>query len=321
MPDDDDLTQRPTDASALSDKLSLAEPGIVAFDPEQLAHGEKILRGILDDRPGVIAESVTGNAVVASTGGDGAGVFGRSDTGAGLRGESIDAPGVLARSRHAQGLWADTTGDAPGVLGTSSLAQGVWGESVAVNRSGVAGVGNAGHGVVGETRSPHHAGVLGRGPDWAARFEGKVHILRDLLVDGDIVLTGADLAEQFTVVGEAAPGDVVVLGGADSVHRSDVPYDSRVAGVISGAGDYRPAIVLDRTGPGRHSLAMAGKVWVHVTADAAPVRVGDLLTTSGVPGLAMRAVDPTRSHGAVLGKALDALPEGRGLIRALVALH
>lgn len=250
------------------------------------------------------------------------GVFGSSDSGFGLRGESVRSHGVVARSREAAGLWADTAGNAPGVIGTSSQAQGVWGESKAANRSGVAGVGHAGHGVVGETRSIHHAGVTARGPVWAGRFEGKVHILTDLRVNGDILLTGADLAEEFTVADDdAEPGTVMVLAGADVVRVSTDAYDTRVAGVLSGAGGYRPALILDRAGPGRSALAMTGKVWVRVSTENGPVGIGDLLTTATTRGHAMRASDPSRSHGAVIGKALDTLHADSGLIRALVTLH
>ena len=56
-------------------------------------------------------------------------------------------------------------------------------------------------------------------------------------------------------------------------------------------------------------------------ADAAPIAVGDLLTTSATPGHAMKAVDHGRAFGALLGKALASLPSGKGLIPVLVALQ
>ena len=58
-----------------------------------------------------------------------------------------------------------------------------------------------------------------------------------------------------------------------------------------------------------------------ILVESAGVRVGDLLTTSEVPGHAMRAVDGSRCFGAVLGKALRPLPEGRGIVPILVALQ
>jgi hypothetical protein len=49
--------------------------------------------------------------------------------------------------------------------------------------------------------------------------------------------------------------------------------------------------------------------------------VGDLLTTSPTPGHAMKATDPLRAFGAVLGKALLPLRSGQGLIPVLIAMQ
>jgi hypothetical protein len=62
-------------------------------------------------------------------------------------------------------------------------------------------------------------------------------------------------------------------------------------------------------------------VWCRAEADSGPIGIGDLLTTSGTPGHAMRAGDPGRAFGAVIGKALAGLASGRGLIPVLVALQ
>ena len=45
---------------------------------------------------------------------------------------------------------------------------------------------------------------------------------------------------------------------------------------------------------------------------------GDLLTTSAVPGHAMKATDHDRAQGAIIGKAMTSLAKGRGLILVLV---
>jgi hypothetical protein len=46
-----------------------------------------------------------------------------------------------------------------------------------------------------------------------------------------------------------------------------------------------------------------------------------MLTTSVVPGHAMKAVDRLRAFGAVIGKALRPLNAGQGLIPILIALQ
>jgi len=168
------------------------------------------------------------------------------------------------------------------------------------------------------------------GVGFAGFFHGKVgidgtlNVNRDINALGDIKLVGGDLAEEFDVVGdiEADPGSVVVLAGGDNVQVSGRPYDRRVAGVVSGAGNLRPGLILDRkSGSGRRPLALSGKVLCKVDADCGAVDVGDLLTTSSTPGHAMRATDQARAFGAVIGKALAGLETGRGLIPVLVALR
>jgi len=41
----------------------------------------------------------------------------------------------------------------------------------------------------------------------------------------------------------------------------------------------------------------------------------------GVTGRAMKAADPAKAHGAILGKAMSALDQGQGMVLVLVTLH
>ena len=61
-----------------------------------------------------------------------------------------------------------------------------------------------------------------------------------------------------------------------------------------------------------------GRVYCWADATTAPIVPGDLLTTSNVPGHAMRANDAQMIHGAVIGKAMSPLSEGRGLVLVLI---
>ena len=235
--------------------------------------------------------------------------------GAGGRFESAQGEGVYgwAKSSYHGGVVGENTAGGFGVYGRSDDGQGVVGESNQL--AGVFGRGPTGGRFEGGS-GPAVDAVSGGGV--AGRFEGNV------VVTGDIELTGADLAEQFGVVGELAaePGCVVVLAGDDRVRVSDEPYDRRVAGVVSGAGSYRPAVVLGgQAGADRRPLALTGKVWCKVDADYAPLGLGDMLTTSPTPGHAMNAADPARAFGAVIGKALASLHSGRALVPVLVALQ
>jgi hypothetical protein len=143
---------------------------------------------------------------------------------------------------------------------------------------------------------------------------------------GDIELTGADCAEEFDVEGNMAstePGTVMRIGDGARVRPSGSAYDKRVVGIVSGAGPYRPGIVLDKVRGRceRVALALSGKAYCKVDATYAPVEPGDLLTTSSTVGHAMKAADPSQAFGTVIGKALRALPLGRGLIPVLIALR
>lgn len=142
---------------------------------------------------------------------------------------------------------------------------------------------------------------------------------------GDLIFQNADCAEDFDIAsGETvAAGTVMVMNAEGRLHVSNRPYDKRVAGVVSGAGEYKPGIILDRQ-PGdglRQPIALMGKVFCKVDAGYSPISVGDLLTTSSTPGHAMKAHDPMQAFGAVLGKALRPLAEGFGMIPVLVALQ
>jgi hypothetical protein len=68
-------------------------------------------------------------------------------------------------------------------------------------------------------------------------------------------------------------------------------------------------------------VALVGKVYCKVDAQYGPIEVGDLLTTSCTPGHAMKASDPLKAFGSVIGKALRPLEEGQGLIPILIALQ
>lgn len=142
---------------------------------------------------------------------------------------------------------------------------------------------------------------------------------------GDITLRNADCAEEFSVAEhtKVQPGSVMVLDDDGLLHLSANAYDSRVVGIISGAGDYRPGLVLDkRVGESNRSpIAVMGKAYCRVTAETAPIRIGDLLTTSDRQGHAMKADDPRQAFGAVIGKALASLDSGTGLVPVLVALQ
>jgi hypothetical protein len=131
-----------------------------------------------------------------------------------------------------------------------------------------------------------------------------------------------DLAEHFpaSVAGISA-GSVVVLDleNPGSLTPSTRPYDRRVAGVVSGANNYKPGITLgSKTQVNGVPITLTGTAYCRVTGS---IKAGDLLTTSSVPGHAMKATDREASPGAILGKAMEDFEGDRGLILILASLQ
>jgi len=264
----------------------------------------------------------------------------------GVLGEGYN--GVHGVSAAANGVLGENSGKGFGVTGTSTSGTGVYGVNGNPGLStptdpalstpkfgcGVRGESDYGYGVYGASKTA--SGIYGTcdpgGPGHlAGEFVGNVSITGDHIVTGkvtaqDVMLQGKDCAEEFDVVnaGQLEPGTVVVFDGRGAISQSDEPYNKRVAGVISGAGDYRPGVVLGRvgqSGEGKAPVALIGRVYCKVDASYSPIEVGDMLTTSPTSGFAMKAVDPSMAFGAVIGKALAPVDDGRGLIPILVTLQ
>jgi hypothetical protein len=100
-------------------------------------------------------------------------------------------------------------------------------------------------------------------------------------------------------------------------------YDKQLADVISGAGNYKPGIVLDKQESSSNwmLIALMGKFYCKVDAQYGAIEVGDLLTTSPTSGHAMKVTNPLKAFGAVIRKALRSLDEGQGLVLILIALQ
>jgi hypothetical protein len=164
-------------------------------------------------------------------------------------------------------------------------------------------------------------------PDQKLTVNGVIHSTDRVIASVVEITGGADLAEPFLVAAEGPvpPGTVLVID-----HRtpgrlmlSDSPYDVRVAGVVSGAGELSPGLIMSQNeaSPGSANVALSGRVYVLADAGPGAIHPGDLLTTSATPGHAMKATDAARSPGAILGKAMSALESGRGLVLVLVSLQ
>lgn len=170
-----------------------------------------------------------------------------------------------------------------------------------------------------------NVGIGGSNDSAATAPSERLVVAGNILATGDVRLEGSDCAEEFDVDDLSAlePGTVLVIGDDERLCQCNEPYDTKVAGVVSGTGKCRPGIILGRgaSSERRLPIALAGKVYCKVDAQYAPIGVGDLITTSATPGHGMKLSDPSGAIGAVLGKALRGLREGKGLIPILVALQ
>jgi hypothetical protein len=155
----------------------------------------------------------------------------------------------------------------------------------------------------------------------------------NVCTDGSFFSGNADVAEYILASEPLEPGDVVELDPHNPKHyrKAREPYSPWVAGVISTApgfvlGAKHLSLALSVNGEGRGEvepgerplLALLGRVPVKATTENGPIRPGDLLTSASKPGYAMRCEDIHRCEGAIIGKALEALDKGEGVILILL---
>jgi len=197
------------------------------------------------------------------------------------------------------------------------------------------GAGEAGDGVWLGTRTPQALYFFTDSGKASVTIHpsGKVHFANSIKVNGTTttqILTitgGADLAEPFPISepDSISAGAVVVIDEQNpgKLKLCRKAYDTRVAGVVSGAGGVNAGLTLKQAGQlaeGRN-VALNGQVYALATAANGPIKPGDLLTTSEITGHAMKATDKISSYCAVIGKALTALDSGEGLVLVLVNLQ
>jgi hypothetical protein len=185
-------------------------------------------------------------------------------------------------------------------------------------------------------KSDGNVGIGTATPTARLDVNGAIKVAGDIVgpgVNGAASITGfkvlgavyQDLAEWVPATTDLAPGTVVVLNPArnNEVMASTSAYDTSVAGVVS----EQPGLILGIGADDKEQIAIIGRVKVRVDARNAPIRVGDLLVTSDLPGTAMRS-EPMEIHGrkfhqpgTIIGKALEPLESGVGEILVLLSMQ
>jgi hypothetical protein len=158
---------------------------------------------------------------------------------------------------------------------------------------------------------------------WSSFTDREFRVERggDVPADGSFLGGGADYAELLPGMAGLEPGDVLAIGPDGQLTPSTQPYQASVAGVyssqpglVAGAGDESSDLV------GQIPLAVMGVVPVKATAENGSIQPGDLLTTSSKAGHAMRC-GANPQVGTIIGKALESLAEGAGVLKMLVVLQ
>ena len=287
----------------------------------------------------------------------GIGVYGMSTA---TEGDPIGVLGTVSSTFRGVGIRGGAlanTGTGIGVLGESSSADGFAG---AFNNGATSGhpIGAFGYvtspdggiGILGRAWSTTGNGVGVRGevftPDGVAgSFDNtaggnilvgmvsgvntfRVDGTGQVFADGGYQTGGADFAESIDVSGDRAVyehGDLLVIDptGKRRLSLAHEAYSTLVAGVYS----TKPGMLAsehhmdDPRFASEVPLAVIGIVPCKVTAEGGRINVGDLLVSSSSPGRAMKGTDRGRMLGAVVGKALEPLSEGAGVIQVLITLQ
>ena len=277
---------------------------------------------------GSTAQSSLGNQYAPGVSGYsqwGVGILGQAATGFGVYGAS--AGSGIGGVGQAYGVYgasaAPAQGQGYGGYFVSSTGIGVSGRSTAQSSvqnmfaPGVSGYSQNGVGILGESGTGVGGYFVGNIVATGSKAGYVVDIARN---DGAEPLHRGDLV---VVIGVADP--VVGLIPTPRVRKADTAASTAVIGVVDQG--YRPAengvgrFNDDPIDPGDYlSLVTLGAFAViNVDATYGAIQPGDLLVSSPTPGHAMRADDP--QVGTVIGKALDGLDAGTGVIAVMVTLQ
>jgi hypothetical protein len=227
-----------------------------------------------------MSSSITGSATYYAAGGGGSG-----DPNAGIGGSSIGGNGHSHVGGNVVNATAGVTNSGSGGGGGRTNSSGAGGSGVVIIRY----------------ITPSNYGTL---------YIGATNT------------TSADLAEYYLSGDKSIEaGDVVVISdtkvldnGVEEVQNQGVlrkatkPYDSKLVGIIS----TQPGLVLgsidgDTGQADKRMLALSGRAPVKIDPQSPPIAVGDFLTSSRKPGLAMKAI----KAGYTIGKALESWQPGR----------
>ncbi|MCF1713394.1 hypothetical protein L0U88_01980 [Flavihumibacter sp. RY-1] len=292
---------------------SSVESAAAKFENFNLSNFAELLTLTNDNGDGINAFSNVGRGIMSMTltdqfpaieganYGNGIGIYGTtiSNIAAGVTGRNDDTyAGVHGYAPFGIGLLAETNVE-----------------------GGVGGIGIKS--VIGQTGSATHAVFETNGANVARIDENGRGFF-----NGGTTNSGADVAELFAVVGNRntyEPGDVLEISTTDDrkMVKSSGAYSTLVAGVYA----TKPGLLLTEENATEGDLSFGvpmgviGVLPTKVCMEGGAIKRGDLIVTSSIPGVAMKADPDKVKVGQVLGKALqDYSGSGIGKINVLVSV-
>jgi len=279
--------------------------------------------------------SNTSDALFSYTVGTGSGATAISENGNGLWGITYNAT--------AAGVLGYNTGGGEAIVGRniSNTSSAVVGrnDGTYAGVQGIAGVDN-GIGVLAQANvdgtlnsNALVAEIVGSGNGNAAVFKANGSNVARIdktgkgFFNGGTQNSGADIAEAFDVTGdlkEYEAGDVLVISTDKdrTVEKSNKAYSTLVAGVYA----TKPGVLLteeniDDDLKNKAPMGVVGVIPTKVCLEGGVIKRGDLIVTSSISGVAMKADPDKVKIGQVIGKALQDYNEsGIGKINVLVSI-
>jgi hypothetical protein len=237
----------------------------------------------------------SGPALIALTEGSGNGIT----VNAGGRGNGVDA--------SADGNGSAIYGWTPN-FGTGRAAR--FANFNSANNNSTVLISTAG---TGSTLQVNHTGTSGNLAVFQSAGSNIARISKTGLgyFNGGTQNSGADIAEAFDVINDVSgyePGDVLSIATSRdrTIEKSAEAYSDLVLGVYA----TKPGVLLteeniDSDLKGKVPMGVVGVIPTKVCGEGGMIRRGDLLVTSSIPGVAMKADKGRVQAGQILGKALQ----------------
>lgn len=303
---------------------------------------------------GVHGFSVTGTGVYGESP-SGFGLMGISTTGAAIYGQSIAGNAgsfyVSDASNSNDAVFISNFGDGNALKAESEKSNGIvastnssWSAAVqAFNNAGGTGIwgitlGGTGSGVKATNTTDGGTALEGEllgvstGNIAVFKVDGanmaRINEAGKGFFNGGTQTGGADVAETFDVEGSRSnyePGDVLIISQSSdrTVEKSQSSYSTLVAGVYA----TKPGVLLTEKNASEDHLdemvpmGVIGVIPTKVCNEGGAIKRGDLLVTSSITGVAMKADPDKVKVGQVIGKALeDYNSNGVGKIKVLVSI-